>query len=99
MYLILGVAGLLVLVAAAATLIIIRRRRSRVHVEAAMPTGMPSNDLVPQGAGWSPMPSQPVGFAGQTAFPQQPPLAAPAPQPAGYWAPPSQFDATDGAGR
>jgi S1-C subfamily serine protease len=99
MYLILGVAGVLVVVAAAATLIIIRRRRSRVHVEAAMPTGMPSNDLVSQGAGWSPMPSQPVGFAGQTAFPQQPPLAAPAPQPAGYWAPPSQFDATDGAGR
>jgi len=96
-YLILGVAGALVIVAAAATVIMIRRRRSRVRDQAAIPTDMPSNDLVSQGASWSPMPSQPVGFAGQAAFPQQQP-SAPAPQPAGYWAPPGQFDATDGAG-
>ena len=97
MYLILGAAGALVIVVAAATLIVIRRRRSRSRVQAAMPTGMPSNDLVSQGAGWMPMPSQPVGFASPTAYQQQP-FAAPAEQPAGFWAPPSQFNAMDGAG-
>jgi hypothetical protein len=81
--------------AAAATLIIIWRRRSRVRDRLAMPTDMPRHDLVSPGTDRSPMPAQPVGFATQSSYQQQP-FAGPAQQPAGYWTPPSQVIAMDG---
>jgi hypothetical protein len=92
-YLILGSAGALVVVAAAATLIIIWRRRSRVLDRLAMPTDMPRHDVSPE-TDRSPMPAQPVGFATQSSYQQQP-FAGPAQQPAGYWTPPSHVIAMD----
>jgi hypothetical protein len=95
-YLILGAAGALVVVAAAATLVIVWRRRAHVRDRVAMPTDTPRYDLFSQEAAPSPMPPQPVGFASQSAYPQQQPFVGPVQQPAGYWAPPSQVNAMDG---